>query len=137
MLADGYRPYVNTMHVFPYALLSVWIVDRGARGRLPRLFNSRVLEFLGLTMYTGYVVHRYVMHFLGFDYQRGLHVFIPVLLISYAIAIASWFCFERPINNLRRYWPYVPRPKLAVADAVVAPPGVMSTMAERRTTGQV
>ena len=119
-LSGGFRPMVHTLHTLPFAFVSVWLIDRGARGKLPRLFNSKWLGAIGVTTYCGYVVHRYVMHFLGFDNDRGLHVFFPVILISYTIAGVSWYAFEGPINSLKRFWPYVPRPSRAAAEVGAA-----------------
>jgi peptidoglycan/LPS O-acetylase OafA/YrhL len=128
MIDGGYNDWVNTLHAFPFALVTVWLIDRGARGVLPKFLNSRVLGMLGMTTYTGYVVHRYVMHFLGYDGERGLHVFFPVLLVSYGIAIFSWFCVESPINSLKRFWPYVPRPAAPAASPAGIPATVLATL---------
>jgi peptidoglycan/LPS O-acetylase OafA/YrhL len=115
----GYNPVVNTLHTLPFALVAVWVIDRGARNMLPRLFSVPWLARIGVMTYAGYAVHRYVMHFLGYDYERGLHVFVPVLLITVLIAQISWTFFESPINNLKRFWPYVPRPLPTPAPASV------------------
>ncbi|MEO8564229.1 MAG: acyltransferase [bacterium] len=135
MIDGGYNDWVNTIHAFPFALVTVWLIDRGSRGVLPTFLNSRVLGGMGITTYTGYIVHRYVMHFLGYDGERGLHVFFPVLLVTYVIAAVSWVCIEGPINSLKRFWPYVPRLGTAVPGAglvaipqgfVVALPGSLA-----------
>jgi peptidoglycan/LPS O-acetylase OafA/YrhL len=128
MINGGYNDWVNTLHAFPFALVTVWLIDRGARGLLPNFLNSRVLGMMGMTTYTGYVVHRYVMHFLGYDGERGLHVFFPVLLVSYGIAGFSWFCVESPINSLKRFWPYVPRPGAPAGSPVAIPEAVLATL---------
>lgn len=132
MFVGGFRPIVHTLHMLPFALVGVWIVDRGARGMLPRIFNARWLAPIGVSSYGGYLTHRFVMHFLGFDGERGLHVFLPVLLISFGLAALSWRFFENPLNGLKRYFPYVPRranvpPR---SGAVVAAPGLSFSRAE-------
>jgi peptidoglycan/LPS O-acetylase OafA/YrhL len=116
MVVGGHRPLVLTLHMFPFALASLWIVDRGARDMLPRVFGTRWLARLGIISYGGYVVHRYLMHYLGFDRERGLHVFVPVLLLSFVVAELSWRFFEGPLNDLKRFWPYVPRGPVAAPD---------------------
>lgn len=128
MKLGGYNRVVNTLHTFPFALVSVWIVDRAARDMLPRFFSWRWLARIGVMTYAGYAVHRYVMHYLGYDYERGLHVFVPVLLISVLIANISWVCFESPLNNLKRFWPYVPR-RAPVAVSAGAAPGLAAVSA--------
>ena len=133
MVVGGFRPIVHTLHMLPFALVSVWIVDRGARDLLPRLFDTRWLAHTGVISYGAYVVHRYVMHYLGFDGERGLHVFFPVLLISLAFAAVSWRFFEGPLNDLKRYFPYVPRAGGAPAhpSAAVTAPGMPFAPNER------
>ncbi|MEO8335552.1 MAG: acyltransferase [bacterium] len=112
-------PLVRVMNTLPFGIACVWLIGRGAEERLPAWMSNRWLAKLGLVSYAVYVVHRYVMHFLGYDYQRGLHVFFPVLAISVLIASVSWIVFEGPINNLKRYFPYVKRSAPASAGVPV------------------
>jgi len=100
---------VRVLNTLPFALACMWLIDKGARDRLPSWLSNRWLAKLGLVSYAVYVVHRFVMHFMGYDYERGLHVFFPVLAVSTLIAIVSWMIFEGPINNLKRFFPYVKR----------------------------
>ncbi|MBW8769712.1 MAG: acyltransferase [Gemmatimonadetes bacterium] len=117
MYVGGYRSIVHTLHTLPFALVGVWLIDRGARGLLPRIFGARWLAPIGVSSYGAYLMHRFVMHYLGFDGERGLHVFVPVLLISVGLSALSWRFFEGPLNDLKRYFPYVPRraPRLVAA----------------------
>jgi peptidoglycan/LPS O-acetylase OafA/YrhL len=124
MFIGGYRPLVHTLHMLPFALVSVWIVDRGARDMLPRLFNVRWLADVGVISYGAYVMHRYVMHYLGFDAARGPKVFASVLLVSVGLAAITWRFFESPLNNLKRFWPYVPRPTSRGIAPGASTPGV-------------
>jgi peptidoglycan/LPS O-acetylase OafA/YrhL len=36
-----------------------------------------------------------------------------VLVVSVAAAEISWICLERPLNALKRHFPYTPTPRLA------------------------
>lgn len=105
----GNQAIVRVLNTLPFALACVWLIDRGAKEQLPRWLSNRILAKLGLVSYAVYVVHRYVMHFIGYDYERGLHVFASVLAISTVIALVSWTVYEGPINNLKRFFPYVKR----------------------------
>jgi peptidoglycan/LPS O-acetylase OafA/YrhL len=46
-------------------------------------------------------------------------VFLSVFAVSALLAALSWHLFERPINDLKRFWPYVPKRAIAVPDAAV------------------
>jgi len=116
-------------------LVSFWVIDRAVEGKLPRLFENRVLGALGLMSYGMYVFHRYVMHYLGYDYERGWMVFVSVFGVSAALAFVSWHVYESPINNLKRFWPYVPRRAGMAADAAVAPPGALPATSEPASSG--
>ena len=50
---------------------------------------------------------------------RGLGPVIAVAAVAIALASASWFAFERPLNGLKQYFPYRPvrRPRMAEAAA--------------------
>jgi peptidoglycan/LPS O-acetylase OafA/YrhL len=96
--------------------MAVWLIDRATRDALPRWVGHRAIAGLGVMSYGMYVVHRYVMHYLGFDAVRGPQVFLSVFAVSAALAFASWHLFERPINDLKRFWPYVPRGAIAAPD---------------------
>jgi peptidoglycan/LPS O-acetylase OafA/YrhL len=104
----------RTLNTLPFALVCVWIVDRGAQDRLPAWLRNVWLARLGLVSYAVYVVHRYVMHFLGFDQERGWKVFAITLSVSILIATISWQVYEGPINNLKRFFPYVKRSPVPV-----------------------
>jgi peptidoglycan/LPS O-acetylase OafA/YrhL len=99
----------RTLNTLPFALVCVWIVDRGAQDRLPAWLRNIWLARLGLVSYAVYVLHRYVMHFLGFDEERGWRVFAITLGVSILLATISWQVYEGPLNNLKRFFPYVKR----------------------------
>jgi peptidoglycan/LPS O-acetylase OafA/YrhL len=99
----------RTLNTLPFALICVWIVDRGAQDRLPGWLRNIWLARLGLVSYAVYVLHRYVMHFLGFDQARGWRVFAITLGVSILLATISWQIYEGPINRLKRFFPYVKR----------------------------
>lgn len=107
----------RTLNTLPFALVCVWMVDAGARDTLPAWMRNRWLARLGLVSYGVYTMHRYVMHYLGYDARRGWTPFFGTLSVSIALATLSWLVYEGPINALKRYFPYVKRPKPARARA--------------------
>ncbi|HEV7991800.1 MAG TPA: acyltransferase [Gemmatimonadaceae bacterium] len=109
------RVWTLGLNMIPVGLISVWFIDRAASNRLPHLFNSMLLARLGVVSYGMYMLHRYVMHYLGFDGDRGWVVFASVYAVSALLATLSWLLYESPLNNLKRFWPYVPaRPDVTV-----------------------
>jgi peptidoglycan/LPS O-acetylase OafA/YrhL len=122
------RTIVSAIQLLPVGLVSFWVIDKAVEGRLPRLFDSKVLGQLGLMSYGMYVLHRFVMHYLGYDFERGPIVFVSVFGVSAALAFVSWHLFESPINNLKRFWPYVPR-RAPVVAPVAVPAGLTAMSA--------
>ncbi len=110
----------RVMNTLPFALICVWLIDRAAHSRLPALFDNRWLARMGLVSYAIYLVHRYVMHYAGFDQERGWDIFALTLAVSTAIATVSWLIYEGPINRLKRYVPYVSRERVAAPVAAPA-----------------
>ncbi len=113
-----------------FALVSAWAVGRasvGFGGPVGRALGSRPLVWLGTISYGIYVIHfaiRTSFESLGLgDIPRtdrpggwSWALFAYLLSASVALAAVSWYCFESPINNLKRYFPYVPvarRPPVA------------------------
>jgi peptidoglycan/LPS O-acetylase OafA/YrhL len=84
-------------------------------------FKNKTLGYLGKISYGIYVYHNLMYHLfamVGFDRRmlsdwsvKGYLVYFLVYPVFYLIAtilisILSWELFERPINNLKRYFPY-------------------------------
>jgi peptidoglycan/LPS O-acetylase OafA/YrhL len=101
-----------------YALLSTWLVDRacdGFAGAGRRLLECRPLAYLGAISYGVYLYHDFVPAAL-----RALDVgprptaawggavkFLYVLAVTLPVAALSWHLFERPLNGLKKWFPYV------------------------------
>ena len=99
------------------ALVFVWLVGQAATG-FPgvagRLLEMAPLVYLGKISYGVYVYHLFVRDGLaaqgiGNDWSGPGSTTAHFLLLTactVALASVSWFCFEKPINNLKRYFPY-------------------------------
>jgi peptidoglycan/LPS O-acetylase OafA/YrhL len=134
------RPVHMALWMLPWAMVSAWLVDRAARDQLPAMFRWRALTWIGVISYGVYVYHRPMMEIFAIGARRGWDIFAFVTSVTLAVASVSWIVFERPINNLKRHWPYVRRPKTAEAPpAVVVPAGAypLTDLAPaREVTGQ-
>jgi peptidoglycan/LPS O-acetylase OafA/YrhL len=95
------------------ALVGVWFVARAADGfggLTGRFLTSAPLVYLGSISYGIYVYH----HFLLYPAARWnvagrvgeLGYTLVIAAASILVAAASWHLFERPVNTLKRHFPY-------------------------------
>jgi peptidoglycan/LPS O-acetylase OafA/YrhL len=98
------------------ALFGVWLIGKassGFGGMAGKILRLPALVYLGTISYGIYMYHNFVptaaaMVFNAWDIhppRRSLLVEL-YMLITIAVASASWFLLERPLNNLKRYFPY-------------------------------
>ena len=103
------------------SLIAVWLVDRTASG-FPdggigeRVFNNRAARYVGTISYGFYLLHFPAMDLLSHlglasaarapGTAAALTWCLEVTATAVALASASWFLFERPINALKRHWQY-------------------------------
>jgi peptidoglycan/LPS O-acetylase OafA/YrhL len=111
-----------TMRFF-FNVMSFWILGKavtfGFHGMIRRFLENRVVVYLGRISYGMYIYHLFVPVFVriianhfGIKFlsdQASPHLVIDCVVfggITIAIASASWFVIERPINNLKKYFAY-------------------------------
>jgi peptidoglycan/LPS O-acetylase OafA/YrhL len=99
-----------------FALVGVWIVAGAARGFGGiggRVLSLTPVVYLGTISYGIYLYHFFAMW--GFQAAFGWSrvqnpnqslYFVVLTTTTIVVATASWFAFERPINGLKRYFPY-------------------------------
>jgi peptidoglycan/LPS O-acetylase OafA/YrhL len=98
------------------ALISVWLVagaSRGFRGLAGKVLSSTPLVYLGTISYGVYLYHYFMIWVFRreFGWIRKQHpnqgvYFLTLTTATIAVASISWFAYERPINGLKRYFPY-------------------------------
>jgi peptidoglycan/LPS O-acetylase OafA/YrhL len=118
-------------------LAFAWVVDRAAdgfRGLPGAVLGGRAIGYIGTISYGLYVFHPLVLRLaevaLAAVLARPIDLKIlpgPVklalaLALSLAVASASWTWFERPINNLKRVFPYTRDRRRAAPPAAIAVP---------------
>jgi peptidoglycan/LPS O-acetylase OafA/YrhL len=104
----------------------VGFASRGFHGAVGSVLNSRTLVYVGKISYGIYVYHAFmpiivsnVVSRLGVRYQEvgGLN-FVCCSIGAVILAAVSWHVIERPINDLKRYLPYGPKPQVRMRESV-------------------
>ncbi|MGB9181745.1 MAG: acyltransferase [Pyrinomonadaceae bacterium] len=101
-------------------LIGVWLIYKasiGFEGKLGRLLEWRPLTYIGTISYGVYLYHNFMRLLVPSLLRRaglpanslGLN-FILMSLATLCIASASWYFFERPVNNLKRHFSYKASP---------------------------
>ncbi|WP_034057530.1 acyltransferase family protein [Lacinutrix jangbogonensis] len=94
-------------------LVSFGIVIRvvnGVRSRLGSIImTNKALVFLGKISYGLYLYHSIVyllMEELNFKHFSSFYTKILAILLLLVISSLSWYCFEKPLNNFKKYFLY-------------------------------
>lgn len=106
------------------ALFFSWLVMRaseGFKGMTGRMLESKPLTVLGKISYGIYVYHPFAPLFWVFVFNRmglaydssGVINFVLSFAGTLALAALSWFLMEKPLNDLKRFFPYTVTAKSA------------------------
>jgi len=123
----------NVVSGFGAALTFSWLIGtagQGFGGLFGRALEWIPLRYLGKISYGMYVYHLFVpglMAYLAwaggiYYWSTGLEAFVVYTSLTIAIASLSWRVLERPLNNLKRWFPFEsvvtdPRPGLPATEA--------------------
>ncbi len=99
------------------ALIAGWVVSSastGLRGPIGKLLEIKPLVYVGTISYGIYVYHNFVLHFMYMPKTAKILLLLHSSLlaslliggVTISLAALSWHVFERPINNLKRYFKY-------------------------------
>jgi peptidoglycan/LPS O-acetylase OafA/YrhL len=91
----------------------------GFRGPLRHVIEAAPVLYLGKISYGVYVYHlflpdvaKYVLGSFGFVLDlKGMPYFLTFTAVTIAVASLSWYAFEKPMNDLKRRFPYPSRPR--------------------------
>ncbi len=107
------------------ALWSAWLIDgaySGIGGTMGRILSFRPAVYLGTISYGVYLIHNFVPvevnRVFGFSPAHEMPMPIrPIImfLVTVLLASLSWYGFERPINALKRFFPYRPSATVVAA----------------------
>jgi peptidoglycan/LPS O-acetylase OafA/YrhL len=120
VLDRGWR-LLNVTEAFGAALVSVWLVNAASSraDTMPnRVLSWAPIAYLGKISYGMYLYHHVLIYAFrnhsGMDdatdwigEREGSVFFLLVLVATIAAATLSWYAVERPINGLKRRFPYV------------------------------
>jgi peptidoglycan/LPS O-acetylase OafA/YrhL len=113
----------RTIKALAFSLVSLWLVAqavRGFRGPVGALLASRPLVYLGSISYGLYLIHVFVPPLLALlaesvglpfafkDYSPAVR-FAVMFGGTLPLAMLSWHFLEKPLNDLKRHFPYVRR----------------------------
>lgn len=112
------------------ALISVLLVDicaNESRGLFGKIMSTPPITYLGRISYGMYLYHLFVMAIIGSHFQGKLGAIADAAIwtsATIALASASWFLMEKPINALKsNFTPIVPVGRLsAVEEGYLADP---------------
>ncbi len=134
VLRHGELPLVvDALRSFAISLCFAWLVynaAKGFRGPLGRLLENKWLAAIGKISYGLYVYHLFVPVMVDYVFAHTSlpekYASHPVILrvlmyavITWIIAGLSWVIIERPVNSLKRFFPYAR--KINKAAAPMAP----------------
>jgi peptidoglycan/LPS O-acetylase OafA/YrhL len=100
----------------------VWRASSGMSGALGRLLNLRPVRYLGRISYGFYLIHNFAW---GIVAASGVDMLaLPstirlgaLFVTTLAIAATSWHAMEKPLNDLKRWFPYVRTPAVHLMGA--------------------
>ncbi len=117
-----FYPFFLLISIGIALLLILYLVrNENGEGLFEWFWTNKWVSYLGKISYGIYVYHNFMYHIFalaGFDRNvltdwsfKGYLVFFIVypffyFLVTILISILSWELFERPINNLKKYFPY-------------------------------
>ena len=121
LLLPGDHPLVVLFQRLFISVLALWAVvgaSLGVKGPIGRVLDNRALQYVGRISYGIYVFHMLVPGFaipllLRIANRLGVTVALGYwqhrmasLVVLLAVASLSWYGFEKPINDLKRYFTY-------------------------------
>jgi peptidoglycan/LPS O-acetylase OafA/YrhL len=123
----------HTLEPLSWSLIGTWLVGRAADGFVGpgrSVLEAPAITYIGTISYGLYVYHpliprlaEMILRPFGFEYASdvagpGPLSFVSVLLASTVIATVSWYTFEKPISELKRFFPYIRRPSYGAVRGV-------------------
>jgi peptidoglycan/LPS O-acetylase OafA/YrhL len=102
-----------------FALMSAFIINYASQnkftGILKYILENKFVVYSGKISYGIYILHLfmpdlfwgYLSRKIGLDITNKYTAFVALYLLTFLVAHVSWKLMESPINNLKRYFPYL------------------------------
>jgi peptidoglycan/LPS O-acetylase OafA/YrhL len=121
----NYWAYINNVFWYKeiinepfFAVLSVLVINYASRnkftGAIKWFLESKFVIYAGKISYGMYVYHLFMPPLfwflagkIGFRINNAWVAFIVYFLLTYLVSHLSWKLFEKPINNLKKRYPYI------------------------------
>ena len=110
----GLRVLDAAFYNFGLGLIFFWLIGRASRGftgPVGKVLSLKPLIYLGAISYGIYVYHNFlpspanpINHFL-YKLPRGAR-WAGLTVLAVVVPTISWFCYEKPINGMKRYFEY-------------------------------
>ncbi|AZO58596.1 MAG: acyltransferase [Mesorhizobium sp.] len=138
----GHWALVQVLPLVPLVAI-VAACSNGLGGRLGKLAELPPLLFLGRISYGVYLYHPILLAYavkaqpwipLNVS-EQGPGRFLVAGAATLLVASLSWALFEKPLNSLKRYFPYVARSRAGMAGETswIGPPASVSALDLQRT----
>lgn len=109
---DGqFRPVHEQSYFAPMMAAFIWGLWKSDGSVLAKLLRRPLLVNLGKATYGMYLIHIFVFGWVNdlngrFSALRAIPFWFSTLAVTMLLALISWRYFERPINDLKRLFPY-------------------------------
>jgi len=136
ILTNHYRLFVGLDRIF-VTMIAIAVIDtgnRGYKGLFRKLMENSIVQYLSKISYGIYLYHLIVTLFFWKTFaavnrgllMRGYNIsflerwfsnpyfsFLAYFLMAVVCATLSWYCLEKPLNNLKRFFAYsMPKRKM-------------------------
>jgi peptidoglycan/LPS O-acetylase OafA/YrhL len=134
IITNHHRSFIGLDRVFIsfYSLTLIDIANRGYKGFLKIFLENRIVQYLSKISYGIYLYHliaalffwkffeviQRILSIRGYDLSfAGKFLASPYVsfwiyfVIAIGCATISWYCLEKPFNNLKKLFDYVKKPK--------------------------
>ncbi|MEI6427705.1 MAG: acyltransferase [Pseudanabaena sp. ELA607] len=112
-------PIIKQIEILPMSLTFTWLIGSAAQGFtgwFGKILQNNFIIYLGKISYGLYVIHNIAPFFynglvkrlnIPHDLAYNLIIrFVVLTTITVVIASISWWLYEKPINDFKKYFPY-------------------------------